>query len=119
MKLHFRGLQVPALGSPRDLIFRAYLDHESKLEAKKHQLDLMIAIGTPTIVDAAQRRAWDQQAKEVFEDYVMLSFGHETKPKDNREEVLQEYYQKVIKPSAPRLYKDKSGKLMATNLPKL
>lgn len=119
MTLHFRGLEVPALGSPRDKIYRQFLLHEAKVEAKKHELALMIAMGTPVISDASQRRTWDQTAKDTFDTYVLMLLGFEGKPENLQEQRMMDFYQKVIKPSAPVLKKDKTGKLWVENLPKL
>lgn len=119
MTLHFRGLEVPALGSPRDKIYRQFLLHEAKVEAKKHELALMIAMGTPVISDSAQRRTWDQTAKDTFDTYVMMLLGYEGKPENLQEQRMLQFYERVIKKSSPILRRDKSGKLSVKNLPKL
>lgn len=119
MKLHFRGIQVPALGSPRDIVYRNFLLYEAKLEAKKHKLSLLIALGSPMFSDDSQRRIWDKEAKNTFDEYLMLMLGKEGLPEDSEEARMQEYYDKVLKNSAPKLRKDSEGKLVVTDLPKL
>lgn len=117
--MHFRGLQVPALGSPRDIVYRNYLVHEAKLEAKKNELLLLIALGTPTMLDDAGRRSWDTQVKEVFSGLVALLLGHETAPKNNDVEIIKNFYDKVVKHTSPVLSKSADGKLTVKGIPKL
>lgn len=119
MKLHFRGIQVPALGSPRDIVYRDYLIHEAKLEAKKHELLLLTTIASPFITEDNQRRAWDKESKRVFDEYVALLLGQETIPVNKEEQILQDFYAKVVKKTAPKLSRGKDGKLTVTGLPKL
>jgi hypothetical protein len=119
MKLHFRGLKVPALGSPRDIVYRNYLLHEAKVEAKKHQLILLITMASASMVDDSSKRAWDKQAKTIFDEYVMLMLGQEELPEDKEEAKLQKFYAEVIKDSKPVLSKDKDGKLVVKDLPNL
>jgi hypothetical protein len=119
MKLHFRGIKVPALGSPRDIVYRNYLSHEAKVEAKKHQLFLLITMASADFVDDSSKRTWDKQAKTVFEEYVMFLYGQQEIPEDKEETKLQQFYAEVIKDSKPVLSKDKDGKLVVTNLPNL
>lgn len=119
MKLHFRGIQVPALGSPRDIVYRQYLGFEAKVEAKKHKLALLTAIATPTFSEDSGRRAWEKQAKTTFDEYIMLMLGKEELPEDKEETKMQKFYDEVIKNSSPKLSKDSEGKLIATDLPRL
>ena len=118
MKLHFRGIEVPALGSPRDIVYRNYLIYEAKLEAKKHQMLFLIGIGTPTFTDSSEGRKWDKQTKRVFDEYVTLLLGQEVVPVNSEEERMKEFYEKVISKSKPKLFKDREGKLKVENLPR-
>lgn len=119
MKLHFRGIQVPALGSPRDIAYRQYLGYEARLEAKKHKLFLLTTIATPSFSEDSGRRAWHKQAKDTFDEYVMLMIGKEEVPVDTEEAKMQQFYNDVLKNSAPKLSKDQDGKLVVTDLPRL
>jgi hypothetical protein len=111
-------MEVPALGSPRDLIYRDFMMYESKLDAKKHELNLLIALASPFITETTQRRAWDTETKRVFNEYVSLMLGQEVVPVADEVKFMQEYYAKVVKPSAPTLTRGKDGKLAVTGLPK-
>ena len=117
MKLHFRGIEVPALGSSRDIVYRDYLIHEAKVEAKKHQLLFLNTLGSPFITDDSARRAWDKQAKETFDQYVMLLLGQDSIPENREEALMKEYYSKVVQKSKPKMHRDKDGKLFVTDLP--
>lgn len=118
MQLHFRGIQVPALGSPRDIVYRNYLIHETKLEAKKHQLSLMTALGSANI-NSESRSEWNRQATQVFDEYVSLMFGEEITPARKEETEMLRYYEEKIKKSKPIMMGDSSkGNLTVTNLPK-
>ena len=93
--------------------------YEAKLEAKKQQLQLLIAHASPALADDNARRTWDKLVNGTFNEYVALLLG-EDGPIINHEEVhMQEFYDKVVKDTAPVLKKDKSGKLTVTGLPKL
>jgi hypothetical protein len=113
MDVLFQGLEVPALGSPRDTVFRSYLSHKAKIEAKKIQLDLMIAVSNPSFSDAAKQRTWSEEAKSIFEDYISLLLGYQTKPRNVEEKEMLQFYTDVVKNSVPIVTKDSSGKLSA------
>lgn len=121
-------MQVPALGSPRDIIFRGYLNHEAKVEIKKQKLTLLLAIGTPFITDPDNKKAWDTQAKKIYSDYVDALVGRvsqsaeeesEEQSQTQREESLRKFYQEVIQNTAPKLSRDGQGVLHVTGLPKI
>ena len=111
MEIFFQGLEVPSLGSPRDIVFRSYLSHKAKISAKKTQLDLMIAVASPTFTDTSKQRSWSEEAKGVFEDYVTLLFGYQTKPRNLEEQKMLSFYTDVVKKSAPILSRGSDGKL--------
>lgn len=118
MKLHFRGIQVPALGSPRDIAYRNYLIHETKVEAKKHQMLLLITLGSAAMSDNSARSEWDRQAKQAFDEYVMMMFGEEVTPRMREEENLLKFYNEKIAKSKPLMTGSSSkGNLRVTNLP--
>jgi len=118
MKLHFRGIQVPALGSPRDIVYRNYLLHETRVEAKKHQMLLLTTIGAPFITTDSARSSWDRQAKQAFEEYVSLMFGEEVTPNMREENEMMEFYMNKVKNSSPVLSGSSSkGNLVVSNLP--
>jgi hypothetical protein len=121
MELHFRGMQVPSLGSPRDLMYRGYMLHQARLEAKKHKLFLLTCLGTPNMIDAENRAKWDKEAKALYSDYVHLLLGleeadHEKEAEDEKT-TLMDYYENVVKPSAPVLSRDGQGNLHVKGLP--
>lgn len=92
-----RGIQVPALGSPRDRVYRDYLVHEQRLEAKKQELALYIAIGSAP--EGSDRREWVGRTKKSFDSYVSLMWGIEPQDHSEEEKKLIEYYTKVVKKS--------------------
>lgn len=116
MNLHFRGIQVPALGSLRDIMYRRYLTYEAKTEAKKQQLNLLHAIGG-IIIDPDKRSRWERQVKTTYEEYVSLLFGVEIQNINSEEETLKNFYKRVIKPSNPKLKRGNNRKLVVENLP--
>lgn len=117
MGIHFRGLEVPPLGSTRDKIYRQYLMHEIRVEAKKRELELLITMATPSFSDANAKRAWDVQAKKAFNQYVLLMTGSEYNEKDNDEKAMLDYYENVIKTSKPVLKQIGKGQLGVIGLP--
>ena len=97
MKLHMRGIQVPALGSPRDRVYRDYLVHEQRLDAKKQELALYIAIGS--MPEGSDRREWISRTKKSFDSYVSLMWGMEPQEHSDEEKKLMNYYTKIVKKS--------------------
>lgn len=81
---------------------------------------LLLTIGSPMITDKDNRQKWDKQARDVFDKYVGLLMGVESveDPQAAADAKLLEYYETVVKPSAPVLSKDKDGKLSVSGLPK-
>jgi hypothetical protein len=100
-------------------VYRDFLFHEAKLEAKKHELLFMNTIASSFLTEETQRRAWDKQVKTSFDQYVGLLLGIEVLPVSSEEIEMKEYYDKVIKDSKPVLKKDKNKKLSVEGLPKL
>jgi len=123
--MYFQGVEVPALGSPRDVVFRKYLTHKSKQEAVKHKLLFLQTLGTPNFIDEETKRKWSRRASNIFDEYLALLFNVPFVPDDTEEREEEEkarkleYYEKVVKPSAPRLSRDGEGRLIVTSLPKL
>jgi hypothetical protein len=97
MKLHMRGIKVPALGSPRDRVYRDYLVNEQRLEAKKQELSLYIAIGS--MPEGTDRREWISRTKKSFDAYVSLMWGIEPQDYSDEERKLMNYYTKIVKKS--------------------
>lgn len=122
-------MQVPALGSPRDIIFRGYLDHEAKIEIKKHKLTLLMTLGTPFITEEASKKLWDDKAREIFSEYVSSIYGQEFLLKEEedlealsqkeKEEGLRKFYDEVVKNTQPKLSRDGQGSLHVTGVPKV
>lgn len=92
-----KGMQVPALGSPRDRVYRDYLVHEQRLEAKRQELSLYIAIGS--MPEGADRREWIGKTKKSFDSYISLMWGVEPQEHSEEEKKLMEYYTKIVKKS--------------------
>jgi hypothetical protein len=97
MKLHMRGIQVPALGSPRDRVYRDYLIHEQRLEAKKQELASYIALGS--IPEGANKREWATNIKRSFTSYVSLIWGVEPEDYSEDDRKMMDYYSKIVKKS--------------------
>jgi hypothetical protein len=97
MKLHMRGIEVPALGSPRDRVYRDYLVHEQRLEAKRQELSLYTAIGS--MPEGADRREWIGKTKKSFDSYISLMWGVEPQEHSVEEKKLMDYYSKIVKKS--------------------
>lgn len=111
MKLHMRGLKVPPLGSPRDRIYRAYLVHEQRLEAKHHEMSLFMAVGlAPSIGD---RREWVAAAKRSFDSYAALLWGQEPQEHTEEEKKLLDYYTNFVKKSTLIVRKRPDGTIEA------
>lgn len=123
--MHFQGLEVPALGSPRDIIFRKYLTHKARTEAAKHKLMLLQTIGTPMFSSEEASRKWSKKAGRIFDEYLSGLFGvpdiglKEEEREEAEQEQLLEFYNKVVKPSKVKLSRNGEGKLTATGLPKV
>lgn len=112
-----RGIEVPPLGSPRDRVFRDYLDYEARLEAKKHEMFAMATTSSRSHDNANDARKWSTAVKSVFNSFVSLLFGMEPDEKSQEEQELIEFYERVVKPSKVIITKDRKGKLTATGIP--
>lgn len=115
LSLHFRGIEVPALGSPRDKIFRDYLGWEARKEAKKHELLMLLAMASPNIANE-NRRTWNTGVKKSFEAYVSLLWGAEPNETSEEDDKMVEFYEEVVKKSTVVMTKTKEG-LVATGVP--
>lgn len=113
MELKFKGLEVPALGSLRDITFRKFLNKQALLEAKRAEFDYLIAIATPNFSDNNDRRSWNSSVHKVFTEYVYMLHGAKPKLRSDAEEEMIKYYENVIRTSKMLLYKDESGGLVA------
>lgn len=114
--MHFRGLEVPTLGSPRDKIFRDYLAWEARVEAKKHEMLMYLVIGSSR-VPAEKEREWGVAIKKSFESYASLLWGMEPKEVTEEEQEMLEYYEEVLKKSKVHIKLGHDGKLVATGVP--
>lgn len=119
-------MEVPALGSPRDIIFRGYLSYETRVEIKKQKLMLLQTIGTPFITDANDKTTWDSQAKAFYSEYVDALIGRESAPapedkeaksQAEREAGLRKFYEEVVQKTNPKLSRDGDGRLHVAGLP--
>lgn len=124
MQMLFRGLQVPALGSPRDIIYRKYLTHETQVEIRKSELQVLIALSNPSFSEDSSRIAWGARVSEIFDKYIHSALGvpyveKEQKPShtwDSKKDELINFYTTVVKPSKPIITKER-GQLTVKNLP--
>lgn len=113
MQLYFRGIEVPALGSPRDLIFRAYLSHENRIQAKQQELLLLIALATPTLADSNSKRTWNTETTKIFNAYTSLLWGMEPKEVNEEDKKWAEYYAETIQQTKIVAKKGEKGQLIA------
>jgi hypothetical protein len=90
--------------------------HESRVEAKKQQMMLLLVMGSPTFGNPSDRRSWNEQSKKVFSQYVNLLMGIEVSQEDMKEEEMVKFYEEVVKKSAPTMSKDRDGKLSVTGV---
>jgi len=97
-------------------VFRDYLIWEARVEAKKHELMMLIALGSANIDNNGQRREWNSSVKKSFTSYVSLLWGSEPKDISQEDEQLMEFYEDVIKKSKVTVRKTDQG-LVATGVP--
>lgn len=83
--------------------------HEARVEAKKHQMLLLLVMGAPSISDPSTRRSWNEQSKKVFTQYVDLIMGIEISEEDKQEQEMMEFYENVVKKVKPTIHKNDSG----------
>ena len=116
LSLFFRGIEVPALGSPRDKTFRAFLMHEARVEVKKHEMAYLMALTSPEMRDVEFARTWAKQVRNTFNGYVSLLQGEEPEELTEEEGLMLDYYEKVIKKTRVEVTKKEDGKLVATGI---
>lgn len=109
-------MEVPALGSPRDKIFRQYMLHEAGVEAKKHQMLLMLTIGSRSFSDPSSARSWQENCRRLFSQYANMLIGIEVSEEDLQEEQMLEFYEQMVKQSKPVIHRSKDGKLSVTGV---
>ncbi len=97
MNLLFRGVEVPKLGSLRDVTFRKYLIREVRVEAKKHEMALLTAMTNPNFPPAANKAPWEREVNKSFNEYVALAMGYQTVAEDPEEKKMQDFYQEHVR----------------------
>lgn len=119
MKLHLSGVKLPKLGSLKDRVYREYLVKETQLEAKKGEVLMLMALTNPSIDDPKRRREWGSTIRKIWTQYVSLLLNIEIPEKTDKEIEMMEFYQNVVKPSKPKLFRDKTGSLRVSGLDQL
>lgn len=114
MTLFFRGIEVPPLGSSRDIVFRQYLVREARVEAKRAELMAAIAVHTPTYSEQNKADDWTKVIRRMHSDFVVLSMGSEPVEQDDEEAKLLEFYEKRVKTTRPTVRKTAAGLVLDT-----
>lgn len=109
----FRGVQVPALGTSKDIVLRQFLSREARVSAKRAYLDVLLAQLTSSS-EPTSRAKLNKVISSVYDEFVSLSFGIEPPEKNDEEELLKEFYDKVVKHTKPVLKKAKDGLVLET-----
>lgn len=109
MKLHLSGVKVPKLGSLQDKLYRQYMTKDSQLEVEKMKLVMLSTLTNPTFNDPNAARDWHGKIKKNWADYLSLQFGIDIPEHTEKEMVMLEYYENVVKHLKPQLVKDKKG----------
>lgn len=94
------------------------MEHEARVETSRMELSLMATIGAASTASSADRRTWNETAKKVFDEFAALSHGFQKPLSSQKDEELIKYYEKVIKTSAPKIRKTRTG-LAVSDLPDL
>lgn len=64
-----------------------------------------------------KKRKWINQAKNAFDEYALALIGQESVPENEEEVNMKEFYRDVVEKTAPKLYRDKDGKLRVKDIP--
>ena len=110
MRMYTAGVKVPKRGSVQDRVLQSFLVKESEREIKKTQFLAFIAMNT---MQASTQEALSEQngkIKKVWNKYLELEYGLELPEQTEKEILVAEYYDKVVKKLKPRLVR-KKGKL--------
>ena len=104
MRLHFRGITVPALGSTRDIVYRDFMFHENKVEVKKAEIAILSAVSASVHLSSDKAAEWNKYCETVLKDYVSLLLGHKIDTVARRDSEMLDYYQKYIKDTSPVIF---------------
>lgn len=119
MKLHTSGVTLNKLGSIQDRVIRNYMVKEAQLEAKEAEFMMILALTTPSVAPE-KRGEWSKSIQKNWKDYLSLKFNIEVPETTPEEELLKDYYDKVVSKLKPTIRKDrKTGKLNVTGLDQL
>lgn len=116
MKLHTSGIKLSKVGSLQDRVIRSYMVKEAQLEAKRTEFTMLLAMTTPSI-QQDKRQDWVKSIQENWKKYLSDLFYVEIPETTPEEEMLKEYYDRVVSKLKPSIKKDrKTGKLEVSGL---
>lgn len=115
MKLYTTGVKVPKLGSLHDRMIQSYFLKESEKEIKKTQLLTFLAMNTIPATTKEGIQEYEGKIKKAWVKYLELEYGVKLPEKTEKEIILAEYYEKVVKRMKPKLIR-KKGRLIVQGL---
>lgn len=120
MKLYVSGVKPHKLGSIQDKVTREYMFKEAELEASRTEFTMLTSLASAEIEDPKTREKWSKTVNASWRKYLKNLFNLDIPETDEREEMLKEYYEKVISKTKPVLHIDKKTKgLSVTGLENL
>lgn len=108
MRLHSQGVKLPPLGSVQDKVFRQFAVKEAELEAKRTEFQMLMLLTNPQIADDSRWREWRGTVGDVWKQYVGMLFNMEVPKQSDKDKELIDYYNKVVKTSELKMYKDRN-----------
>lgn len=101
LKLHLQGVEVPQLGSLKDRVLREAMLHEDKLELKKLEFQMMIALTTPQFSEDGRARSWTENIRKIWRQTVGLTLFVDVPENSEEETQMMEYYANVVSKLRP------------------
>lgn len=96
MKLYVSGVKPHKLGSIQDRVVRDYMFKEAELEASRTEFTMLTSLSAADIQDPTNREKWSKTVSKSWRKYLTNLFNIDMPEADEKEELLKDYYEKVV-----------------------
>lgn len=109
MELYVSGVEVPKLGSSKDIVLREYLVYKANKEVTKNKIFVQSAL-----VAASEHQEIQKKLTGTWNDYVNMELYLEEQKVELERSMQEEYtYWKTVK---PKISKDEKGNFTVSGI---